>query len=147
MSKQGISLLTLTLVATGVIRAARGVGHDGAEATVAGQKIAGVARNAAAVADPLPVDAKGTTFIESGGVIVVGDALTVDNQGRAVAAAALAVADPTINAGATPVTSTAANGDVTTQGAITGGILPQYVFADALQAAGGAGEFIEVLLR
>jgi len=147
MSKQGISLLALTITAAGVIRAQRGVGHDGAEASVAGQKIIGVARNAAVLADPLTVDSKGTTFVESGGVIAVGDALTVDNQGRAVAAAALAVADPTINAGATPVTSSAANGDVTTQGAITGGILPQYVFADALQAAGGAGEFIEVLLR
>ena len=48
-----------------------------------------------------------------------------------------------IAAGATPMTSTAANGATV----ITGGEPPQFVVGDAMQAAGAAGEFIEVLLR
>lgn len=148
MSRANISLLPLTLVAAGVIAAYRGVGYDALQATVAGQKIQGFAKTAAAaIGDAVTVEAKGTAIAETGGAFAIGDALTMDANGRVVAATALAVADPTINAGATPVTSTAANGDVTTQGAITGGVLPQYVCADALEASGGAGEFVEILMR
>lgn len=168
MSRQAHALLTLTVLAAGAITANRAVGYDGAQATVAGQKVLGVATADIADATHGALDTLGTTVIETGGAIVAGDALRVDASGRAVAASALAVANPTItvddssiaatlDAGATPVTSSAANGAIITvtdavtataaQGAITGGILPQYVFADALQAASGAGEFIEIRLR
>jgi len=48
-----------------------------------------------------------------------------------------------VDAGATTVTSTAANGDITT---VSGGVLPQAINGYALEAASGAGEFIEILL-
>lgn len=148
MSRANISLLTLTVVAAGVIAAYRAVGFDDLQATVAGQKIKGFAKTAAAaIGDAIAVEAKGTVVAETGGAFTAGDALTIDANGRVVAADPLAVADPTINAGGVAVTSTAANGDVTTQGAITGGYLPQYVFADALEDSGGAGEFVEILMR
>lgn len=147
MSKQNISLLTLSLVAAGAVAAFRAVGHDGAQATVQGQKVAGVARTEAADGETLAVDAKGTAVVESGAAIAVGDSLIVDNQGRAIPASALAVANPTVDAGAVAVTSSAANGAIVTQGAISGADLPDYVFADALQVASGAGKFIEVLMR
>lgn len=138
MSKQRIAILTLSIVATGAITAHRGVGYDDAQAAAAGQKIKGVATSDAAQGDSITVDAIGTTIIESGGAFDPGDALAIDADGRAVEASSLAVA-----AGATPVTSGAANGAAV----LTGGILPQYVFADALQAATGAGQFVEVKLR
>lgn len=147
MSRANISLLSLTVVAAGVIAASRGVGFNGLQATVAGQKIQGFAKTAAAIGAAIAVEAKGTVIAETGGVFAVGDALTVDANGRVVAAGALAVANPTVNAGAVAVTSTAANGAIVTQGAITGGVLPQYVCADALEASGGAGEFVEILMR
>lgn len=147
MSRQAHPLLVLTVLAAGAITAGRAVGYDGAQATVAGQKVLGVAETDVADGKHGAVATAGTTIVESGGAIAKGDALRVDANGRAVPAAALAVADPTVDAGAVAVTSSAANGDILTQGAITGGILPQYVFADALEAATGAGEFIEVRLR
>ncbi|MCM2294156.1 hypothetical protein NAC44_17655 [Allorhizobium sp. BGMRC 0089] len=48
----------------------------------------------------------------------------------------------TITAGATAVTSTAANG----AGLLEGGDLPEFIFADALED-GASGSFVEVLLR
>lgn len=147
MSRQAHGILTLTVLAAGAITAHRAVGYDGAQATVAGQKVLGIAETDVVDATHGAVTTMGTAVVESGAAIAAGDPLVVDAQGRAVAASALAVANPTVDAGATAVTSTAANGAIVTQGAITGGVLPQYVFADALQAASAAGEFIEVRLR
>lgn len=145
--RNSISLLALTVAASGAVAANRGVGYDGAQATVAGQKVLGASRNAAADTEKLTLDVLGTTTWESGAAIAVGDKLVVDAQGRVVPAAALAVANPTVNAGAVAVTSTAANGAILTQGAITGSVLPQHIVGEALEAAAGAGEFIEVLQR
>ncbi len=142
-----IALLTLSVTAAGVIAAFRGVGFDDLQATAAGQKVKGFAKTAAALGDTIAVEAKGTVIAETGGVFAKGDPLTVDANGRVVAATALAIANPTLNAGGVAVTSTAANGAIVTQGAITGGVLPQFVCADALEASGGAGEFVEVLMR
>ena len=135
------------VLADGAVTAHRAVGFDGAQATVAGQKVLGVAQVDAIDGEYFAATSMGLAWIESGGAIAKGDALRVDNQGRAVAAAALAVANPTVDAGAVAVTSSAANGAIVTQGAITGGYLPQFVLGDALDAADGAGEFIRVLLR
>lgn len=148
MSQQARSLFNISFPsAPAAVTAYRGVDYAGAQATVQGQKIAGVANRAALILGAFEATAKGSAVVESGAAIAVGDALIVDNVGRAIAAAALAVANPTIDAGAVAVTSSAANGAIATQGAITGGILPSYVFADAMQAAAGAGEFIEVMMR
>lgn len=137
MSRQAISLMTLSVVALGAIAAYRAVKFSGAQATVQGEKVMGVAKYAAAAGKDVAVDVKGTAIVESGAAIAQGQSLIIDNQGRAIPASALVVA-----AGATAVTSSAANGAI-----LTGADLPQFVFADALQAAAGAGEFIEVMLR
>lgn len=138
MSQQARSLFNLSLVATAVaVLAYRGVDYAGAQATVQGQKIAGVSNRPAAIGGSYEATAIGTAVCEAGAAIAVGDDLIVDNTGRAITAAALVV-----GAGAVAMTSTAANGAV-----LTGGTLPSYVFGVAMEAAGGAGEFIEVKMR
>lgn len=137
--KQSIPILTLSFTAPGVVAAHRGVKFSGAQATVQGEKVAGVARSAAAAAnDKITVDVKGTTTVESGAAFALGDSLIVDAQGRAI----VQTSALRVKAGVVAVTSTAANGAI-----LEGGDATEYVFADALEAAGGAGEFVEVLLR
>lgn len=136
--RQSISLLALTLTAPSAVAAYRAVGFDGAQATIQGQKVQGVARYAAATGEAYAVDVVGTAIVEAGAAFSKGDSLIVDGQGRAIAATgALAV-----KAGATAVTSTAANGAV-----LGGADLPEYVFADALEVAAASGRLVEVLLR
>jgi hypothetical protein len=138
MSRQAVSILDLTVRASGAVSIHRGVGYDGAQATVQGQKVIGVSRYAAADGTDFAVTTHGTAIVETGAEVAVGDSLICDDQGRAIPATGpLGVA-----AGATPVTSTAADGAI-----LEGADLPEFVFADALQAAGGAGKFIEVKLR
>ena len=138
MSGQSISTLGLSIAASGAVSQRRGVGFDGAQATTQGQKVMGVARTNAASGEYFVVDAGGTVVVESGAAIAVGDSLMVDSSGRAIpVSGGLAVVS-----GATPVTSSAADGAI-----LSGADLPEFVFADALQAASAAGEFIEVLLR
>lgn len=139
MSKQSIPILSLTLTAPGAVTAHRAVKFSGAQATVQGEKVAGVARFAAAAAnDKITVDVKGTTIVESGAAFAVGDSLIVDAQGRAI----VQTSALRVKAGAVAVTSTAANGAI-----LEGGDGPDYVFADALEAATAAGELVEVVLR
>lgn len=138
MGKQSIPTLSLTLKALGAVAVHRAVGFNGAQASVQGQKVQGVARVDAVDAQDFTLDVAGTAIVETGAAFAVGDSLIVDAQGRAIAATGtLAVA-----AGATPVTSSAANGAI-----LQGADLPEYVFADALEPATGPGEFVEVLLR
>jgi hypothetical protein len=140
MSKQAISILNISVpVAPGAVTEYRAVGFDGAQASVQGQKVAGVSNRGALIGDGYEYTAKGTAVIETGAAIVVGASLIVDANGRAITSTGkLAIA-----AGAVAVTSAAANGTAD----LVGGDSPEYVFADAMQAAAGAGEFIEVLLR
>lgn len=135
---QSTTILALSLVASGQVTERRAVGFDGAQATVQGQKVAGVARFDAADGDPLTVEALGTAVIESGAAIAVGDAIIVDASGRAIPS----TGEINIPSGATTVTSTAANGAI-----LAGGEMPEYVIGHALESASAAGEFIEVLLR
>jgi len=137
MGRQALVNLALTLTASGAVAKYRAVGFDGAQATTAGQKVLGVAMYDAVAGDEFPVAVDDTVLVEAGAAIAVGDALTVDAQGRAVPASDLAVA-----AGATSVTSTAANGSI-----FTGSIPPEYIFADALEAAAATGDVIEVITR
>lgn len=135
---QKIPMLTLSFQALGAVAACRAIGFNGAQATVQGQKIMGVAAHAVASEEIGAADAVGTGIIECGGNIAVGDSIICDVQGRAIkATGALA-----IKTGAILVTSTAANGATILQGAD----LPEFVFADALQA-GGTGDKIEILFR
>ncbi|NQV83913.1 MAG: DUF2190 family protein [Rhodospirillales bacterium] len=138
MSKQSISILALTLLASGAIVKHRGITIAGAQATNQGEKVLGVSQTDAADTEAVAVETIGTTVVETGAAIAVGDSLIVDVQGRAIPV----TGNLGVGAGATAMTSSAANGDV-----LTGGDLPEYVFADALVAAAAAGEFIEVALR
>lgn len=140
MSKQAISILNLCVpVAVSAVTEYRAVDFSGAQATVQGQKVAGIANRGALAGDGYDYTAVGTAIVEAGAAFAVGASLIVDAQGRAIASSGpLRVA-----AGATAVTSAAANGAT----ALSGGDAPEYVFGDALQAAAAAGDFVEVKLR
>ncbi|MBF0095527.1 MAG: DUF2190 family protein, partial [Alphaproteobacteria bacterium] len=130
--------LVLSGVADGAIAARRAIGFDNAQATVQGQKVKGVAKYAAADTKDVAIIAAGVVVVEAGAAIAVGDSLIVDTQGRAIPS----TGGLTVKTGAVAVTSTAANGAV-----LAGGDAPEFVFADALQAASAAGQFVEALLR
>ncbi len=137
MSKVGNSLLSLTTVAGGAIAANRLVGFDDNQASVQGQKVKGVAEYAAAAAgNIIAVTARGTAVVEAGAAFNVGDGIISDSVGRGIAGTSLAIA-----AGATAVTSTAANGAI-----LTGSGSPDFLVGHALQAATAAGQFVEILL-
>lgn len=138
MPSGSIETLVLSGVASGAIAARRAVGFDDAQATVQGQKVKGVAKYAAADTLDVAIIAGGVVVIETGAAIAVGDSMIVDTQGRAIPS----TGGLALGAGATAVTSSAANGAI-----LTGGDAPEFVFADALQAATAAGQFVEALLR
>lgn len=137
MGQQARNLHSETVLAAGAITGYRAVGFDGLQATVQGQKVMGVANRSTAIGAYVDVACIGTAVVEAGAAFAAGAALIVDASGRAIAASALAV-----GAGAVAMTSSAANGAV-----LTGSTLPEYIFADAIRASGGVGEFVEVLLR
>jgi hypothetical protein len=221
MTLSAKSLLDLTVTATGAITKYRAVKvGSGAQATVQGERVLGIAQTTAATGDDINVTVKGTSIAEAGAAISKGARLIIDAQGRVITAGTFAVANPaiarddtkisasapaitrddtkisaaapgiavddtklTVDAGAVPVTSTAADGAIisaaagfltpsagaittvdgfitaaapaiatqagfitATQGALTGSVLPEHAFATALEAASGAGVFIEILL-
>lgn len=137
MSQQNISVLTLTLIASGAVTANRAIGFDGAQATVQAAKIMGASVTDAVSGSAVAVITHGSAIMESGAVIAVGDSLVTDAQGRVIPANSLA-----LESGAVAVTSSGANGAI-----LEGGDLPEFVFADAMAAASAAGIMIEVLLR
>lgn len=139
MGEQSISTLSLTFKASGAVNRRRAVGFDGAQATVQGQKVLGVSPRDVVSGFDSDAEVNGTTVIETGGAFAVGASLIVDSQGRAIAA----TGKLTLAAGAVAVTSAAANGN----SVFTGADLPEFVFADALEASPGAGKMLEVLLR
>lgn len=150
MSQQAISVLDMAVNAITAITEYRCVTAAGAQVSTAGSKVYGISRRSAAIGRMTDVTVLGTAVAESGGAIAVGAMLAADAQGRVVTAATLAAATGTlaVAAGATPVTSTAANGGIITGApTLSGGDTPQYIIGMALQSAAGAGEFIEVLIR
>lgn len=137
--QQSRSIFTISFpVAPGAVARGRGVDFAGAQIAAAGAKGAGIARRDAAVNQSFEADVIGTAIAETGGAFSKGDSLAFDNQGRVVVASSLAIA-----AGGTAVTSAAANGATD----LTGGVLPQWVCADAMEDSSGAGLFLEVMLR
>lgn len=138
MSRQSAPLQALTYIAAAAHAAYLAIGFNGAVASVQGQKVMGVAQRPGEQGKANDAVTSGTTLVTAGGEFDKGDSLIVDAQGRAiVASGALA-----LEAGATDVTSSAANGAV-----LEGADLPEYVFADALEDSSGAGAVVEVLLR
>lgn len=159
MSQQARPVLDISVIAVGAISYARAVALaattvngaiGGSQATVAGQKVFGVARRDALSGQYVDVTTLGTATCEAGAAIALGARVAVDASGRVVTATAmsLAVGTLTITAGATAVTSSAANGAGTISGAptLSGGDAPQFVFGMAMQAASAAGDLIEVLI-
>jgi hypothetical protein len=168
MSQQARSILDLSVQASGAIAYGRAVNViapaiasaiTGAQATVAGQKVIGIARRDAASGAYTDVTCLGTAVCEAGAAITVGSRVQCDASGRVITATALSAAQGAIGigtlavaAGATAVTSTAANGAILTGAptvanpTLAGGDPPVYVFGTALQAASAAGDFIEVLI-
>lgn len=141
MSKQRIALLDMPIpAAPSAVLESRAVDFNGAQITVAGAPVFGISKQPAAVGEPYELAVLGSAVCETGGAFAKGAAVMSDASGRVVAAAAVAVATA---AGATPVTSSAANGAINT---VTGATLPQYVIGYALEASTAAGQFVEVLL-
>lgn len=83
MSFQGIPSLTLTLALTGTVVAQRFVTPVGIAAG-ADLNAIGVARTAGVSGDKIPVDALGTTIVEAGAAITLGDTVKSDSSGRAI---------------------------------------------------------------
>lgn len=110
MPLQDITILALTVAATGTIGACRFVTPAGAQAGADANTL-GVCRVAAVAGDKIPVNVLGTSVVEAGAAIAAGATLKSDASGRAITWA--------------------------TSGAKVG---------LALEAASGAGAFIEVLL-
>ena len=146
MTQQARDLFNLSVLATGAIAYARAVNVaattapgaiGGVQATVAGQKVIGIARRAAALGAYTDITSLGTAICEAGAAIALGARVQCDASGRVITATAL-----TIATGAVAVTSAAVNG----AGTIAGGDAPQFVFGTALQAAAAAGDLIEVLI-
>lgn len=138
MTKQSITTMALSVVALGAITEFRGVGYDNAQATVQGQKVLGFAHWTASDGDDLTVNCDGTVLAETGGVFSRGDSLIVDAQGRVIKS----TGEISVAAGATAVTSTAAYGSI-----LTGGDMPEYVVADALEDSTAAGQIVEIYMR
>jgi len=138
MPNQSKPELELTFEAAGNVTRRRAVTFSGAQVTIAGAKVLGVSPDDVTNGDHGVVVASGPTIVEAGGAFAVGASLIADANGRAVASSGAL----SLKAGATAVTSTAANGAV-----LSGGEMPEHVFADALAESSGAGALVEVLLR
>lgn len=87
MSKQSLSLLTLTVTATAVITANRFISPAGALAGAAGNAY-GVAETSAAIGEKLPVTSHGSAVVEAGAAIAAGALVEADATGRAITKAA-----------------------------------------------------------
>jgi hypothetical protein len=83
MARQGIPILTLTLIATSVIATRRFVTPSGAQAG-AGVNTMGVSDCEGAIGEALPVHAIGTAIVEAGGAITAGALVEADAEGRAI---------------------------------------------------------------
>ena len=83
MSKQSFSILTLTISATATLTADRFVTIAGA-VPAADAYVLGVCRTAAVSGDRVTVDVQGTSIVEAGAAVAVGNTVKVDASGRAI---------------------------------------------------------------
>jgi hypothetical protein len=120
----------------------RFIGFDG-NYCVADAKSLGVSQTDTEQLQQCPVIVTGIALIESGEAINAGNPLVAGTDGVALVAASLAVS-VAVPAGATPVTSDAAQPDLTET--ITGSVTPQAINGYALDDASDAGEIIRVLV-
>lgn len=83
MSKQSISLLTLSVALSTAAAAFRFVTAAGAQAG-ADANTFGVTRTAGAIGEKVPVDVIGTAVVEAGAAVAAGDTIKSDATGRAI---------------------------------------------------------------
>ncbi len=83
MSRQAISLLPLTIVATATLVADRFITFAGA-VPAADANTLGVVRQAAVSGDKVTVDVVGTAIVEVGAAVTAGQTLKTDASGRAI---------------------------------------------------------------
>lgn len=83
MSRQSVSILTLTVLASASLTGERFVTATGAIATAAGAAF-GVTRTGAAIGDPVPVDVLGTSLVTASANIAKGAYVQVAAGGQAV---------------------------------------------------------------
>lgn len=102
---QKTALLSLAVLATGVILAERFIGPSGATAT-AGANAYGVATTNAAIGDMVTTDVLGTTIVTAGAPIAAGALVEVGTAGKAITKAS-----GTAVARMAPGASAAADGD------------------------------------
>jgi hypothetical protein len=136
----------MPIVASGAVTQYRGVGFNQAQATVAGQKIMGIARRSGASGAELEVVSIGTAACEAGAAVAVGAALAMDSSGRVVTATTLTAALGTLVTVAGAGTVTVGAGGVAGAPTLSGGDLPQFIVGYAMNAATAAGDVIEVFL-
>lgn len=84
MSQQAISILALTIAATGAVTANRFVTPAGVQAGADANAI-GVSRVTAAIGEQMTVDVQGTAIVEAGAAITKGVTLKADASGRGIA--------------------------------------------------------------
>jgi len=83
MAAANLSLLAVTVAATGTIATNRLVTPAGAQCGADGVAL-GVARVGASSGDKIPVDALGTAVVEAGAAVSLGATLKSDSSGRAI---------------------------------------------------------------
>jgi hypothetical protein len=130
--------ITVSIPAAADLVKNRFIGVDG-NYCAANAKALGVSQTDTKQGQQCPVVTGGVKLVESGGAVAAGEEVVSDANGKAVAATAFSVSVP---AGGTAVTSDAAQPDLTE----AGGVLPQALNGQALDAAAGAGELIRVKL-
>ena len=82
----------------------------------------------------------GIAEVEVGAAVAVGDAIVSDANGKGIKAVTLAV---TVDSGGTTVTSTSANGAITT---VAGSVPPEIILGRALDVGSADGDVVRVLL-
>jgi hypothetical protein len=136
-----------SIIASGAVSRNRFIGFDGA-LCAANARALGVSDYAVADGGDLAYKFGGIVLVESGGALSAGNAVvaggTGADAGRAVAATTFSVTS-SVDADSTPVTSTAANGEIITN-TLAGAVLPQVINGYVLDDASGAGELVRVLL-
>lgn len=133
-----------SIVAASNLVKQRFIGFDG-NYCAANAKALGISDVDSNLGEMCPVVLTGIMLVESAGVLAVGDPLvssgTGIDAGRALKASNAGVSSAitsTVNSGATPVTSSAANGAIVASNAVNtvlGGVLPQAVNGYALDSA------------
>lgn len=140
MEKTIKTICTETILAATALVKQRFIGFTG-NYCAAGAKALGVSQVNVDSGEQLPVDLAGILIVESGGVINAGAPVKSDSTGRAVAAVTFSIAS-SLAAGAVAVKSDAENPTVTSTP--TGSVLAENINGYAMDAAGGAGEFIRI---